>query len=752
MINICFDGSVLKNGLLSNISRTGVYFVARNIFLGLYKRNKQINMSLYLDKDDISLLEQLNKSLDINIKPNDVLTNESDFSNIDAFLSPLYKYPDIVKKYPNVSCYTVLHDVTPLIFPEYFKNCDAKWFKELAESLIFDDYYFTNSNYTKSDFLKYYSLNLDSNKIIPMMLSTNMEYQPNKDSNRLVKACEKYNIPADKKYLFSLCSLEPRKNLIRSVKTFIEFIKKNNIDDLVYVLGGGAWAGFIEKLEKEVPDYQNYSDKIIRAGYVADEDLETLYSGAEFFVYTSQYEGFGMPPLEAMKCGCPVITSNNSSLPEVVGDAGIMIDWDSDEQHIAAYEKYYFDKKYRDSMAKKGLERSKQFSWDKTVDVILDKILEVEKLKSNTPLVTIVTAVYNLIKGGRENTFKQTIESVQNQTYKNIEHIVIDGASNDGTIDLLKDYQDKGLIKYYSEPDKGIYDAMNKGILKAKGKYVVCLNSDDFYCDRKAVEYMVKRAESTNSDAVYGNAVRVNPETLEVISYWPGKENFYPLFGACPCHQTLCIKTDVMKELGLYDIKYKVSADNIFMTKMVQHDKKFSGIDVNIVCFRDDGFSNSNFALSEQERINGFYKEYGQYHGLTKYDCEKLFSYNFVLLPLDEAIALGSKLEKNDWKQSYFTKLFEYQTQCIQQRIVDVAKQKINECWLFDIILLLKTTFNHNVKRYLLCGFFPLLKVKYNEDKVKTYLFCVIPLTYVSHKHGVYKLRIFGIPVLKIKG
>ncbi|MFQ6726808.1 MAG: glycosyltransferase, partial [Alphaproteobacteria bacterium] len=87
-----------------------------------------------------------------------------------------------------------------------------------------------------------------------------------------------------------------------------------------------------------------------------------------------QYEGFGMPPLEAMKCGCPVITSNNSSLPEVVGDAGIMIDWDSDEQHITAYEKYYFDKKYRDSMAKKGLERSKQFSWDKTVDIIINDI------------------------------------------------------------------------------------------------------------------------------------------------------------------------------------------------------------------------------------------------------------------------------------------------------------------------------------------------------------------------------------------
>ena len=116
-------------------------------------------------------------------------------------------------------------------------------------------------------------------------------------------------------------------------------------------------------------------NRIIRAGYIDDEDLAPLYSGAEWFVYTSQYEGFGLPPLEAMACGCPVITSNSSSLPEVVGDAGIMIDWDSDEQHIQAYEKYYFDKKLRAKMSKKGLERSKLFSWEKTVDVIVSKII-----------------------------------------------------------------------------------------------------------------------------------------------------------------------------------------------------------------------------------------------------------------------------------------------------------------------------------------------------------------------------------------
>ena len=92
------------------------------------------------------------------------------------------------------------------------------------------------------------------------------------------------------------------------------------------------------------------------------------------------------------------------------------------------------------------------------------------------PKVTIVTVVYNLIENGREQYFRQCLESVHKQLYQNIEHIVIDGASNDGTIDLLEEYNKKGWIKYYSEPDTGIYDAMNKGIEKATGKYIVFLN------------------------------------------------------------------------------------------------------------------------------------------------------------------------------------------------------------------------------------------------------------------------------------
>lgn len=158
-----------------------------------------------------------------------------------------------------------------------------------------------------------------------------------------------------------MCSIDPRKNLVRILKTYCQFIEKHNIDNLYFVVGGGHFPEFIEQFEQELENFKDFKDKIIRIGYVDDEDLAPLYSGAEWFVYTSQYEGFGLPPLEAMSCGCPVITSNNSSLPEVVGDAGIMIDWDSDEQHIEAYEKYYFNEAIREEYRQKGLNRAKLF-------------------------------------------------------------------------------------------------------------------------------------------------------------------------------------------------------------------------------------------------------------------------------------------------------------------------------------------------------------------------------------------------------
>ena len=685
MLNILYDGRIFEYALYDVKSRTGIFWVAKNILNTMLNR-KDVNVCFYLptslsyNKDAILNLLNLNE---LKVK-----FDNDDFSEINVFFSPLESKPDAIKNYPQISCCTILYDIIPELFPENYPDT-VVWFNNLLKTLNQDDYYFSISEYTKQDFLKFFPV-IDKNKIETIQLSTNMEYKPCKDTKRIKEIYVKYNIPEGKKYLFSLCSLEPRKNLIRAVKTFVNFIEKNNIDDLVYILGGQAWPGFIERLSKEIPYLDKYKDKIIRAGYIEDEDLAVLYSNAEWFIYTSQYEGFGMPPLEAMACGCPVITSNNSSLPEVVGDAGIMIDWDSDEQHIKAYEKYYYDNDYKKEMGLKGLERSKLFSWDNAVNAILSRMNKVEQKKSQEPLVTVITATYNLIDCGRKDWFIQNLESVKKQTYHNIEHIVIDGASSDGTIELLDEYQQKGWIKYYTEPDEGIYDALNKGILKANGKYVVCLNSDDFYCNEHAVKWLVSKAEENDADACYGDAQRVEPNSLELMSLWKGNDNFLPLFGAAPCHQTFLIKTDVMRALGLYNTHYKVSADNIFILKMCKYGKRFTFINKDVIFFRDGGYSNSHLKRSEIERIEGFYQEYGQYNCLTRLDASNLFGFKYLSLPPEEAIILGTKLAlcgNGRWVKEYYNRLFNYHT--------DTLRLLERECSKEEILIMCKKVFKY---------------------------------------------------------
>ena len=299
--------------------------------------------------------------------------NIINYIKFNSYLSPAHAIPNEIKKLKIGKKYTILYDLMPVLYSEYYpdSNNEMFWHNVLINSLNSKDYYFAISEYTRRDFLKHYT-KLDANKVFTTLLASNESFK--KVDKNLSSIKQKYNIPQDKKYIFSLCTLEPRKNLIRAVKTFIDFIKKNDIDDMVFVLGGGQWDFFIEKLDKEIEDLGMYKDKVIKAGYIDDKDLPALYTSAEWFVYTSQYEGFGLPPLEAMSCGCPVITSNNSSLPEVVGDAGIMIDWDSDEQHIKAYEKYYFEEAYRNEMAHKGLERSTHFSWEKCVTEMVNSM------------------------------------------------------------------------------------------------------------------------------------------------------------------------------------------------------------------------------------------------------------------------------------------------------------------------------------------------------------------------------------------
>ena len=410
-LKLIYDASIVVNTTNANWARSGVYFSALNLLKEFAKRD-DIELVLYCKTDDknkakkflkdllkkdfacifefvpskliIALKRAIEKLPPLISKPfykaNDLrkkLKNKNPQKKPNTqnpneynacYLSAAYDLPARFKHDESIIKYAIAYDVMPLIFPQYYKDSVDGWLQTFK---IFNNY-FSISQHTKKDYLKHLE-HLKEQNITTALLACDESFKPaNNEQINLAK--QKYKIPENKKYIFSLCTLEPRKNLIRTLKTFIEFIKKNNIDDLVFVLGGGHWEIFIKELEKSIDDLGAYKDKILKIGYVDDKDLAPLYSGALFFVYTSQYEGFGLPPLEAMSCGSAVITSDNSSLPEVVGDAGIMIAYDSDEAHIKAYEKYYFDENFRKENAKKGLERSGLFSWQKCADIMVNKM------------------------------------------------------------------------------------------------------------------------------------------------------------------------------------------------------------------------------------------------------------------------------------------------------------------------------------------------------------------------------------------
>lgn len=174
------------------------------------------------------------------------------------------------------------------------------------------------------------------------------------------------------------------------------------------------------------------------------------------------------------------------------------------------------------------------------------------------PKISIVTVSFN-----SQSTIKHTIDSVKSQTYKNKEYILIDGASNDWTLEILNFNKDK-IDKFVSETDGGIYDAMNKGIIAANGDVIGILNSDDFYYNQDVLSKVAKVFSETNCDCLYGDLVFVNKgDARKIVRYWKSgkfKKNLMKKGWMLP-HPTFFVKKEIYKKYGLYNTKLKSAAD-----------------------------------------------------------------------------------------------------------------------------------------------------------------------------------------------
>ena len=309
---------------------------------------------------------------------------------VDIFLSPYIKAP-IFSPCPYI---TTIHDLLFLSTPDYtgwryklynetFKIF-GKTVSKKAKAII------TDSEYSKKDIIKIFGVAEEKLHVIPLGISK--EYKPIRDINSIENIKKTYGIIG--RYIFYVGNFKPHKNIKRLIEAFEEVIippltsplsppleggegevlkgGEGGFSDIKLVLGGKR-DKFVPQLE-ELAESLGVRDKVIFTDFIKDEDLPALYSGAEIFIYPSLYEGFGLPVLEAMACGTPVICSNTSSLPEVVGDSGMLINPEEIKSISSAIITLLKDDKLREDLIKKGLERTKEFTVEKYSSKILSLI------------------------------------------------------------------------------------------------------------------------------------------------------------------------------------------------------------------------------------------------------------------------------------------------------------------------------------------------------------------------------------------
>lgn len=206
--------------------------------------------------------------------------------------------------------------------------------------------------------------------------------------------------------------------------------------------------------------------------------------------------------------------------------------------------------------------------------------------------ISIITVCYNSAE-----TIEYAIKSVLAQTHPDIEYIIIDGASKDGTAGIIRKYKDK-IAKFVSEPDKGIYDAMNKGLKLATGDIVGILNSDDFYADKFVLEKVAKKFQETGVNCLWGDLVYINRNDVDkIVRFWKSSEYGEGKFknGWYPPHPAFFVKKEVYGKYGLFDLNFKIAADIEIMLRFLEKFKISSAyIPEILVKMRTGGTSAKN--------------------------------------------------------------------------------------------------------------------------------------------------------------
>lgn len=252
-----------------------------------------------------------------------------------------------------------VHDMVYKAFPETMRTRTRKLLETgLEKSMKRADLIVTDSEFSLREIAKYFPSFEEKIRVVPCGVDSK-RFFPLEDKSKIDAVKQKLGIEGD--YFLYLGTIEPRKNLERLIEAYAEFRNNIGTDGPKLVLAGGK--GWLFESIFQRADELGLKDDVIFTRYIDSMDMCPLMNGAMAFVFPSIYEGFGMPPLEAMACGTPVLTSTEASLPEVVGDCAVSVDAYSIKSIADGLGMLYSDKSLRSDLSDRGFERSKEFTW-----------------------------------------------------------------------------------------------------------------------------------------------------------------------------------------------------------------------------------------------------------------------------------------------------------------------------------------------------------------------------------------------------
>ena len=259
-----------------------------------------------------------------------------------------------------------VHDLAFLHWPHFLTQDSASYYGQIDRGVRSASHIIVPSESTKADLIA--QLGVRENKVSVIYEAADEKFAPMPEEQARHELAAKYTLPDT--FVLFVGTIEPRKNVDGLLRAFRCLLDRDGVGDVGLVIAGAR--GWLYEEVVELIHTLNLKDRVWLLGRVSDDDLHKLYVAARCHVHPAHYEGFGLPPLEAMACGTPTIVSNVSSLPEVVGDAALLVNPQDTEELAIALQRLLTDDMLHAELREKGLQRAACFSWDQAAHKTLE--------------------------------------------------------------------------------------------------------------------------------------------------------------------------------------------------------------------------------------------------------------------------------------------------------------------------------------------------------------------------------------------